>query len=127
LYEIRTAASLLKLRAVASSPSDNLKLEGEMPDLSKYDIVFVGSPIWSHHITAPVLSFIKQNDFKGKIVVPFTTNKGAVGDFHEVFRANLNNGKPVAGHDFAFVADKGEKSIDEEVLRWLSSILTNGK
>jgi flavodoxin len=122
IYEIKTSESFLKLRAVLSSPpSDKLKLKGAMPDFSKYDTIFVGSPVWAHHITAPVLSFIKQNDFKGKIVVPFTTNKGAVGDFHEVFKSNLNNGKFIVGHDFAFVSDKDEKTLDNEVLNWLST------
>jgi flavodoxin len=124
VYEIKTSASALKLQAVlSSSPSDKLKLEGAMPDFTRYDIVFVGSPIWAHHITAPVLSFIKQNDFAGKIVVPFTTNKGAVGDFHEVFAASLSNGKPTDGHDFAFVADNDQQGIDDEVTSWLSTII----
>jgi flavodoxin len=53
--------------------------EGYLPplaspiDLSDYDRVFVGSPIWGNRLSRPVHSFLASHDLSGKIVAPFVT------------------------------------------------------
>ena len=53
--------------------------EGYLPplaspiDLSGYDRVFVGSPIWGNRLSRPVHSFLASHDLSGKIVAPFIT------------------------------------------------------
>ena len=44
-----------------------------VPDLSGYDVVFVGTPVWSDDIANPVETFLLQADLSGKTVVPFCT------------------------------------------------------
>lgn len=52
-----------------------------VPDWSSYDTVFVGYPIWWHAAAWPVNRFITENDFTGKIVIPFSTSasSGEIG------------------------------------------------
>ena len=45
-------------------------------DISKYDIVFVGSPIWNFSISLPVKAFLKNNNFENKTLIPFFTYSG---------------------------------------------------
>jgi hypothetical protein len=47
-------------------------------DLSEYELVFLGSPIWFMHPTAFIYSFIKSNDFTSKRVVLFYTYGGGL-------------------------------------------------
>jgi flavodoxin len=47
-------------------------------DMSKYQLVFLGSPIWAHHPTAFIYTFIKNNDFTSKKVVLFYTFNGGI-------------------------------------------------
>ncbi len=47
-------------------------------DMSKYQIVFLGSPIWAHHPTAFIYTFVKNNDFTSKKVVLFYTYNGGI-------------------------------------------------
>ncbi len=47
-----------------------------LPSLEAYDVVFIGSPIWYGSYAAPVGTFLKDNDLKGKIVAPFCTHGG---------------------------------------------------
>lgn len=52
--------------------------QGYMPeieniDISKYDIIFIGSPIWNFSTSLPVKSFLKNNNFKNKTLIPFYT------------------------------------------------------
>jgi flavodoxin len=47
-------------------------------DMSKYQFVFLGSPIWAHHPTAFIYTFVKNNDFTSKKVVLFYTYNGGI-------------------------------------------------
>lgn len=44
-----------------------------LPDLKKYDTIFVGTPVWSGDMANPVETWLLQADLRGKIVVPFCT------------------------------------------------------
>ena len=52
------------------------KLTTSVADISKYDIVFVGSPNWWGTITPQVSSFLESYDLSGKTVIPFITHGG---------------------------------------------------
>lgn len=45
-------------------------------DLSAYDTVFVGYPVWATGVPQAVLSFLHEYDLSGKTVVPFCTHDG---------------------------------------------------
>ena len=45
-------------------------------DISKYDVVFLGSPNWWGTITPQVSSFLENYDLSGKTVIPFITHGG---------------------------------------------------
>jgi len=45
-------------------------------DISRYDRVFVGSPVWSWRPTPAINSFIYGTDFDGRTVIPFVTLGG---------------------------------------------------
>ena len=42
-------------------------------DLSKYDVIFIGYPVWFGTFAPPVGAFLSQVDLSGKKVVPFCT------------------------------------------------------
>ncbi len=44
-----------------------------VPNLSDYDVIFVGTPVWSDDMANPVETFLLQADLRGKTVVPFCT------------------------------------------------------
>lgn len=59
--------------------------QGEKPELKenisnieKYDIVFLGYPIWWNTFPAPVKTFLSENKFSGKTIIPFCTHGGGV-------------------------------------------------
>ena len=56
------------------------ELEGQLPeiqplasDLSKYDVIFLGYPIWFGTYAPPVARLLQDADFSGKKIVPFCT------------------------------------------------------
>ena len=76
---IPTDESLTKLRDVnhnemASNFLPDLK-ESAL-DISKYDTVFVGYPVWATDVPHAVISFLNKYDFSDKTVIPFCTHDG---------------------------------------------------
>ena len=54
-----------------------MPLKGVLPDLSSYDVIYFGTPIWWYTLPAPVSTFLKQTDFSGKTIVPFGIHRGS--------------------------------------------------
>ncbi len=81
--------------------------EGTDPDLSQYDTVFIGGPVWWGTYPQVMFTFFKKhaNDLKGKTVIPFTTHEGSglancVDDVKKAFPgANVQRGFSIYGHD----------------------------
>jgi flavodoxin len=49
------------------------EIKPDIVDMSKYRLVFLGSPIWWYRPAPPLWAFVENNDFQGKNVVLFNT------------------------------------------------------
>lgn len=112
---------------------DGRKHEPELavavPDLSKYDTVFVGAPCWWVTIANPLRTFLHQNDFSGKTVIPFMTHGTSGLHVQDVKKLCLDskvlsglgiyNCYQVTTHTNT-VANMG--NYKEQVNRWLDSL-----
>ena len=52
------------------------KLKEEI-DITDYDIIFIGYPIWNADLPPIINTFLENNDFSGKTVIPFCTHGGS--------------------------------------------------
>lgn len=53
----------------------------EVENWDSYDTVFIGYPIWWGIAAWPVNTFVENNDFTGKTVIPFcTSSSSGIGD-----------------------------------------------
>lgn len=52
-------------------------LAAAAPDLSAYDVVFVGFPVWWYVEPRIIDTFLEACDFTGKTLVPFATSGGS--------------------------------------------------
>ena len=50
---------------------------GELPDLSQYDTVFIGAPVWWGDWPMILYTVFENNDFSGKTLIPFSTHEGS--------------------------------------------------
>ena len=61
-------------------------------DISNYDEIILGSPVWWYTIAPVIRTFLKENDLTGKIIKPFATNAGWLGQtFKEIERLCPNS------------------------------------
>lgn len=62
-----------KIAEVEKNTDARPDIKGKVADMDKYDVVFVGAPVWYYTAPMAVFTFLEQYDFKGKTVIPFTT------------------------------------------------------
>lgn len=90
------------------------KIKGPLPDVSRYDTIFFGYPIWWNDVPMPVRTFMDQVDLNGKTLIPFSTNEGSGwGDslstlHHQYPRAKIRKGFEIQGQK----ADRAQRQID---------------
>jgi len=61
------------INAVMDSRSERAEITPAKIDLSPYQTIFIGAPIWWHSPAPPVWQFVHNNNFGDKTVVLFTT------------------------------------------------------
>lgn len=96
----------------------NVELEAVTPEnWEEYDTVFIGYPIWWHAAAWPVNSFVAENNFSGKTVIPFcTSGSSSLGDSGELLAELAGSGDWQEGQRFS-----GKVSADT-VMEWLDSL-----
>lgn len=52
-------------------------IESKLDDISKYDTIFIGYPIWWGSIPQIVYTFMEEYDLSGKTIIPFNTHEGS--------------------------------------------------
>ena len=97
-------------------------LKAGPPDMSSYDLILVGGPVWWYTVATPVMSLLKQADFKGKKVAAFCTHEGGIGKYFPHFKEQARNAVVLEGLDLykPKQADKGE--VDKALDLWLGKL-----
>ena len=57
--------------------SHNAQIKEMVPDISSYEVIYVGSPIYWGGMPEELFTALKDLDFNGKIVRPFVTHEGS--------------------------------------------------
>ena len=92
-------------------------------DLSKYDEIILGTPVWWYRPVPAIRTFLTQNDLKGKTIKPFATNAGWLGKTFKEIKSLCPNSNVEEGMNIVFesYSDKlvtSEKDIDN----WIDSL-----
>lgn len=96
-------------------------LAGNPPDVSPYDLVFLGCPIWWGNEPMVVRTFLDAVDLSGKTVVPFTTHGGSgLGSVPANLQARIPNATFLDGKAVAGTAVDGSR---DEVVQWAMNCL----
>ena len=104
-YRNRQARSVVEM----GNPAFREKLGGKPVDIKKYDVIYLGFPIWANRAPSIILSFLESQDFKGKTIIPFATSGSSPID-------NSVNQLKVAYPNLTFKAGKRmNNATDEEI------------
>ena len=91
-----------------------------LPDVSSYDVVFVGCPIWWGDEPMIVRTFVEGVDLSSKTVVPFTTHGGSgLGRVPSNLQAAIPNARFIDGRA---VAGTSVDDARDEVASWAKGL-----
>ena len=106
--------------------NDNARPEfsGEFPDLSAYDTIFIGAPVWWGDWPMIMYTVFENNDFTGKTLIPFSTHEGyGLSGFDTRLSEACPNsiildGLAIRGND----AQNDQDNVRESVEAWISGL-----
>ncbi len=128
IYRIETEEEFKSSPAFYARVKKNLKeknfpkLKGQLPDINNYDTIFVGGPVWWYTMSTPLYSFLGQIDFKGKKVIPFSTQGSNPGTFLQDFTANARNAQISTYANFNNVSAKYNTEVHNKIVHWLNNL-----
>ena len=92
-------------------------IAGGVPDLSGYDTVFIGYPLWWRQAPNIVWNFVESSDLAGKTMIPFCTSMSdGIGTSGETLAAMAPDATWLAGERF------GESLDEASVVQWVESL-----
>ena len=98
--------------------------QGELPDLSDYDTIFVGAPFWWGDWPMIMYTVFENNDFSGKSLIPFSTHEGSgLSGFDKKLQsacpdAEVLKGLAIRGRD----TQNDQDEVRESVQGWLKEL-----
>ena len=119
-YDGMAYTPLINLAKEEANKGELPPYEGTAPDLSQYDTVFIGGPVWWGTYPQVMFTLFKDINFDGKTVIPFTTHEGSglascVRDVKKAFpKAKVTGEFSIYGHEVRTGKAKVEK--------WLKSL-----
>ncbi len=85
------------------------EIASKIDDMSRYDVIFVGFPVWWYREPSIIDTFMEAYDFSGKTIVPFATSGGSgLGDAPKNMQALAKGSKVENGKRFSVVVSGQE-------------------
>ena len=97
-------------------------LKKNPPDMSSYDLILVGGPVWWYTVATPVMSFLRQADFAGKKVSAFCTHEGGIGKYFPHFKEQAKNAVVLEGLDLYKPRQARKGEVDKALDTWLGKL-----
>ena len=93
-------------------------------DISEYDVIFLGYPIWWGDAPMCIYTFIEAHDWAGKTVIPFCTNEGSgAGRTDRTLKNALKGADVKAVMSMRGAAAQNNASeVDRTVENWLKTL-----
>ena len=119
-YDGMAYTPLIELAKKEAAAGELPPYEGTAPDLSGYDTVFIGGPVWWGTYPQVMFTLFKDINLDGKTVIPFTTHEGSglascASDVRKAFpKAKVTGEFSIYGHEV-----RGGKA---KVERWLKGL-----
>ena len=103
LFEIKTVKEYPAAYKECTDVAKQEQAENARPEIAnkvenfnEYDVIFLGYPIWWSDFPMIIYTFLEQNDFNGKTVIPFCTSAGEYMTGKEINIPQIAKGAMIA-------------------------------
>ncbi len=99
------------------------ELKTKLPDLNKYDLILIGTPVWAGNCTPPINTLLSKCTIVGKKVALFITNGGG-----SISRCTKQISKALSGNTllkpihFVNPVEEEREKLSQKIKQWLKEI-----
>lgn len=130
ILEIKTVIPYSKDYQTVVDDEQNGEASNHLPaiqdiniDLSKYDEIILGTPVWWYRPVPAIRTFLTQNDLSGKVIKPFATNAGWLGKTFKEIKSLCPNSKVEEGMNIVFESYSDKIVTSEDDLnKWIENL-----
>ena len=97
-------------------------LSGQLPDLSSYSRVLIGTPVWNSSLANPVIGYLQQTDLTGKTAALFWTYITSEGSTESDFARLVQGGTVAQGLALSSVNGMSDEKLDQRLSDWLNAL-----
>lgn len=92
-------------------------------DLSKYDEIILGTPVWWYRPVPAIRTFLTQNDLSGKTIKPYATNAGWLGRTFKEIEKLCPNSNVEQGMNIVFKSYTDKLvTKEQEINNWIDTL-----
>ena len=94
-------------------------------DLSKYDEIILGTPVWWYRPVPAIRSFLTQNNLSKKTIKPFATNAGWLGHTFQEIQKLCPDSRVDKGMNIVFTEDHHVSQLvtsPDEIDEWIEKL-----
>ena len=92
-------------------------------DLSKYDEMIIGTPVWWYRPVPAIRTFLSQNNLSGKVIKPYATNAGWLGKTFQEIKMLCPNSEVEEGMNIVFESYSDKLVTKEQELEvWINQL-----
>lgn len=102
---------------------DERELEPISYNVADYDLIIVGTPVWTYTLTPPVRTFLKENNFEGKDVAVFCCHDGNKAHTLEDMMAGMPGSNCVGKIDFISVLRHDRNGAAQKAENWVKTLV----
>lgn len=123
-YYPNTYNELIEVAKTEQNNNDRPAYKNDVPDLSLYETIFIGSPVWWGDWPMIMYTFFENENLSNKTLIPFSTHEGSGLSGFDSKLANVCSdakvleGLPIRGED----TQKNKESVRTAVKDWLNRL-----
>ena len=92
-------------------------------DLSKYNEIILGTPVWWYRPVPAIRTFLSKNDLSGKTIKPFATNAGWLGRTFKEIKSLCHNSNIIDEMNIVFES-YSDKLVtkEQDIEKWIDKL-----
>jgi flavodoxin len=130
ILEIKTVIPYSKDYDTVVNDEQNGEASNHLPeiqdiniDLSKYDEIILGTPVWWYRPVPAIRTFLTQNDLSGKTIKPYATNAGWLGRTFKEIEKLCPNSNVEQGMNIVFKSYTDKLvTREQEINNWIDKL-----
>lgn len=111
---------VMGLRQLLSQPEP--EIEPLKSNVADYDLVVIGTPVWSYSLSSPIRTLLNTCELKGKGVAFFCTHGGDKGKTFDNMAQLCRKSKVITQREFCTPL-KNKVQSKKEAINWAKSLL----